>query len=178
MRAAFAKSRLFFNLKSTTRMGTTHTYAIYHSPIGYIRIERRGERLTQLHILDSKPAESGSRDLFTDRVFDQLMEYLRGERTRFDISIDIDRCTPFQQSVLRELQRIPYAETRSYKEIATAVGNADAARAVGMANNRNPIHIIIPCHRVVGSRGEITGYAAGVGVKSYLLELEQMPHSR
>ena len=81
--------------------------------------------------------------------------------------------TPFQQKVWAALQEIPYGETRSYKEIAAMVGNEKACRAVGMANNRNPLPIFIPCHRVVGTNGKLVGYAGGLDVKTFLLELEK-----
>ncbi len=81
--------------------------------------------------------------------------------------------TPFQRSVWHALCEIPYGETRSYKDIAARIGKPLAARAVGQANNRNPVMIIVPCHRVIGSGGELTGYASGVYVKKFLLELEK-----
>lgn len=109
---------------------------------------------------------------FSDRVFEQIEEYFAGERREFDLEIDICRLTPFQQKILAALQDIPYGEQRSYKQIAEAIGNPKAARAVGATCHRNPIHLIIPCHRVVGARGALTGYAAGVEIKQYLLDLE------
>ncbi len=147
--------------------------AIYSSPIGYLRIEHRDNRLTLLHILQERPAEVGEADHFTDMVFGRVMEYLQSGRTTFDVEMDLRGCTPFQRRVYQALQTIPYAERRSYKDIAAQIGNPKAARAVGMANNRNPIHIILPCHRVVGTKGALTGYAAGVDVKERLLLLEK-----
>lgn len=101
----------------------------------------------------------------------QLTEYFKGNLREFSVPIR-PHGTVFQQRVWEELRRIPYGETRSYKEIAIALGNPKAMRAVGGANNRNPIIIINPCHRVIGKRGDLTGYALGLSVKQYLLELE------
>ncbi len=149
-------------------------FAIYRSSIGWLLIEHRDEKLTRLQILTSEPQTMGEVDSFTDRVFAQVEEYMRGERQSFDIELDLTLCTPFQRCVLEELRKIPYGQTRSYGQIAEAIGNHKASRAVGSANNRNPIHIIIPCHRVVGTSGALVGYAAGVDVKAKLLALESL----
>jgi methylated-DNA-[protein]-cysteine S-methyltransferase len=101
----------------------------------------------------------------------QLEEYFGGKRTDFDLPIDLYG-TPFQKAVWTELTRIPYGETRSYKEIALAIGAVKAVRAIGGANNRNPIPIVIPCHRVIGSNGALVGYGGGLPIKEYLLRLE------
>ena len=105
------------------------------------------------------------------RVADELLEYFAGTRTEFTVPLS-PAGTDFQRAVWRALQRIPYGETRAYGEIAEAVGRPGAARAVGTANHRNPIPIIIPCHRVVGSNGQLCGFGGGLGVKRQLLELE------
>lgn len=102
----------------------------------------------------------------------QLTEYFAGERKIFDLPLSLHG-TEFQRSVWMELLKIPYGETRSYKQIAAAVGNDKASRAVGMANNRNKIPIIIPCHRVIGSNKKMVGYAGGLDKKEWLLALEQ-----
>lgn len=149
------------------------SFAIYRTPIGWIRVEGESGRLTRLTIERDVVEDHGVRDAFTDRVFEQVMEYLKGRREEFDIELSLDSCTPFQRRVMAELRMIPYAQTRSYKQIATAIDNPRAARAVGMANNRNPIHIIIPCHRVVGQGGALTGYAAGMDIKRELLNIEK-----
>ncbi len=149
-------------------------FATYSSPLGYIRIEHRHERLTQLKILSGAPEQHGVRDRFTDMVFSQVEAYLNAERRSFDVDIDLSGCTPFQRAVLEELLNIPYGERRSYKQIAVAIGNPKASRAVGLANRNNPIHIIIPCHRVVGSNGKLTGYAAGLAAKEFLLDCEAL----
>lgn len=102
----------------------------------------------------------------------QLQQYFRGERRAFSIPLD-PIGTPFQVSVWRALLTIPYGETRSYRDIAVAIGNPKAVRAVGMANNRNPISFIIPCHRVIGSDGSLVGYGGGLPLKRWLLSLEE-----
>lgn len=102
----------------------------------------------------------------------QLDEYFAGERKAFDLPL-APKGTDFQQKVWQALTEIPYGETRTYGEIAARVGNPKAARAVGMANNKNPIGIIIPCHRVVGAKGRLVGYAGGMEKKEWLLELEK-----
>jgi methylated-DNA-[protein]-cysteine S-methyltransferase len=104
-------------------------------------------------------------------VLRQLAEYFAGDRTDFDIKL-APRGTPFQLDVWRTLQRIPYGETRSYADIARSIGRPTATRAVGAANGANPIPIIIPCHRVIGSNGSLTGFGGGMGVKRRLLDLE------
>ena len=102
----------------------------------------------------------------------QLEEYFAGKRKTFDLPL-VPKGTEFQQKVWKALTEIPYGETRTYGEIAAAVGNPKAARAVGMANNKNPIGIIIPCHRVVGANGKLVGYAGGMEKKEWLLSLEK-----
>ena len=102
----------------------------------------------------------------------QLSEYLRGERKKFDIPFRM-RGTEFQIQVWKVLQNIPYGETRSYKQIAEAIGNPKAVRAIGMANNRNPLLIVIPCHRVIGKDGSLVGYGEGIEMKEFLLRLEK-----
>ena len=107
------------------------------------------------------------------RTAAQLKEYFEHGRKDFDIPLLLWG-TDFQLAVWKALQKIPYGETRSYKEVAAAAGNAKACRAAGMANNRNPIAIIIPCHRVIGNDGSLTGYGGGLDIKQHLLKLEQV----
>ena len=102
----------------------------------------------------------------------QLFEYLNGKRMKFDLPLLKDG-TDFQISVWNELLKIPYGETRSYKDIAVAINNEKAVRAVGMANNRNKISIFIPCHRVIGSNKKLVGYGGGLEIKEFLLNLEK-----
>lgn len=101
----------------------------------------------------------------------QLKEYFAGTRNRFDLPLDFTG-TPFQKKVWQALCRIPFGETRSYADIARAVGSPKAVRAVGSANGKNPISIVAPCHRVIGKNGKLTGFAGGLEVKAFLLGLE------
>ena len=105
-------------------------------------------------------------------AFLQLNEYLQGIRKEFDLPLN-PRGTEFQKRVWKALLEIPYGETRSYKQIAEAIGNPKAVRAVGMANNRNPLLIVVPCHRVIGTNGKLVGYGAGLDKKEFLLQLEK-----
>ncbi|WP_343839397.1 methylated-DNA--[protein]-cysteine S-methyltransferase [Salinibacillus aidingensis] len=105
------------------------------------------------------------------KVTQQLEEYFNGTRTKFDLSYEIYG-TPFQKQIWKALSEIPYGEVRTYKEIAQLVQSPKAQRAVGGAVNRNPLPILLPCHRVVGSNGAMTGYAGGIGKKEFLLSLE------
>ena len=102
----------------------------------------------------------------------QLQEYLNGTRKKFDIKFDTSQGTDFQRRVWQALRDIPYGETRTYGEIAKIVGSPKGARAVGMACNKNPLLIITPCHRVIGSTGSLTGFACGIDIKKLLLDIE------
>lgn len=116
-------------------------------------------------------------DSFFTSVVEQLESYFAGERQSFDIPFEM-RGTPFQISVWKQLLLIPYGETRSYGELAQQIGNPAASRAVGAANGRNPLSIIVPCHRVIGAGGTLTGYAGGLDCKNFLLHLESSVSSR
>lgn len=105
------------------------------------------------------------------QALDQLQRYFAGEPVQFSCPLDL-RGTPFQVSVWKELFRIPYGQTRTYAEIASAIGAPRAVRAVGAANGANPVAVIVPCHRVIGSNGTLTGYGGGLGMKEWLLTLE------
>lgn len=105
---------------------------------------------------------------------EQLMEYFDGHRRRFDLPVDLNG-TPFQLRVWRELQTIPFGEVRSYKEVARSIGAPKAVRAVGGASNKNPVPILVPCHRVIGSNGSLVGYGGGLSIKERLLRLEGAP---
>ncbi len=119
------------------------------------------------------PAEEEMKETpLIKEAFRQLEEYFEGKRRDFDLPL-APIGTPFQQKVWQVLQTIPYGETRTYKQIAEQVGNPLGCRAVGMANNKNPIGIIIPCHRVIGTNGKLIGYAGGLDLKSRLLDLEK-----
>lgn len=146
-------------------------YAIYDTPVGLIRIEYRGANITRLKKTTDDTQDRGISTPLTDEVDRQLKEYFDGKRKEFDFPYEMNG-TAFQKSVWEALCAIPYGETRSYKDIAVAVGNAKASRAVGMANNKNPIAIAVPCHRVIGANGKMVGYASGLDMKEALLKLE------
>ncbi|SLM49864.1 Methylated-DNA--protein-cysteine methyltransferase [Nitrospira japonica] len=101
----------------------------------------------------------------------QLSEYFQGRRTTFELPL-LMRGTAFQKRVWQQLLRIPYGQTQSYGRLALAIGNGSASRAVGLANSKNPLSIVVPCHRVIGASGKLTGFAGGLDVKARLLELE------
>lgn len=149
--------------------------AIYKLPFGYITVQYEDKVLLSLICAQKEPEISSDNWVFSDfsnEVFRQIREYINGARTDFDINYRLSG-TEFQLSVWRELLKIPYGETRTYREIAAAVGNSKAARAVGRSINKNPLHIIIPCHRVIGTDGSLTGYAGGLGIKEKLLDTER-----
>ena len=151
----------------------SNTYYTYESPFGNIVIESDGKAITGIKTeADTTPAGKKEKSTLTDITAMQLKEYFTGKRKKFDVPLD-PQGTDFQRSVWKALQDIPYGKTRSYKQIAQAIGNLKACRAVGMANNKNPIWIIIPCHRVIGSDGSLTGYGGGVEMKKRLLKLEK-----
>lgn len=106
------------------------------------------------------------------KAYDQLTEYLEGKRIEFDVPLEFNG-TEFQKKVWNALREIPYGKTCSYKEIAERISNPKACRAVGLANNKNPISIIIPCHRVIGANGKLVGYGGGLDIKEKLLKLEK-----
>ena len=149
--------------------------AVYKIPFGYITVQYEDKVLLSLICAQKEPEISSDNGVFSDfsnEVFRQIREYINGARTDFDINYRLSG-TEFQLSVWRELLKIPYGETRTYREIAAAVGNIKAARAVGRSINKNPLHIIIPCHRVIGTDGSLTGYAGGLGIKEKLLDTER-----
>jgi methylated-DNA-[protein]-cysteine S-methyltransferase len=151
----------------------------YHTRIGRILISEDGTGITRLSIVNIQEKEDGNSlrvgDIFETELIKetakQLNEYLEGKRKSFDVKLN-PKGTQFQRSVWKALQTIPYGETRSYKQIACAIGNEKATRAVGMANHNNPILCIIPCHRVIGTNGTLVGFGAGLDIKEQLLNLE------
>ena len=144
---------------------------IYHSPVGDIQLDWEDGAVTALKNAGTD-AKAGAPNELTELVFRQLDEYFAGTRKMFDFPYRVHG-TPFQEAVWAALREIPYGETRSYKDIAEAIGHPKAFRAVGMANHANPIFIAIPCHRVIGAGGSLVGYGGGLGMKQALLELEK-----
>ena len=147
-------------------------FTTVNTPIGNVSIVCENNFITNIAFgVDFPDAVKGASPLL-DSAVSQLNEYFSGIRKNFDLPLKFGG-TEFQNRVWQELSKIPYGETISYKDLAERTGNIKACRAVGMANNKNPIPIIIPCHRVVGSNGKLTGYAGGLEAKKFLLELEQ-----
>jgi methylated-DNA-[protein]-cysteine S-methyltransferase len=148
---------------------------IFDSPVGPLTLISNGEALTHLEFENPRypfaPAPLGD-DALLKETRKQLKAYFAGKLTAFDLPLAAEG-TPFQKKVWAELEKIPYGVTRSYGQLATAIGNPQASRAVGLANGRNPISIIVPCHRVIGANGSLTGYGGGMGRKQILLDLEQ-----
>ena len=143
----------------------------FKSAIGLLRIGVIEGELVSLVFVNEK-CKSAEETPCSKLVKRQLKEYFKGKRLQFDVPMSVPG-TPFQERVWAELQRIPFGETRSYQQIAEAVGSPKAVRAVGNANNRNPICIIIPCHRVIGKNQQLVGYAGGIVRKQALLEYER-----
>ncbi len=142
------------------------------TPIGKLTLVTTGKGLSAVSFGANIPP-NGILDEQANRVYiDQLSEYFAGKRKDFDLPLDLNG-TPFQLSVWRALLNIPYGETRTYGEIARSLGKPQAARAVGMANHDNPVAVVVPCHRVVGHDGSLTGYAGGLHLKRALLALER-----
>ena len=148
-------------------------FVIYKTDLGYFKMEYENDAIICLKKLNHERVEEfGVETDLTKRAYQQLLEYFEGKRKAFDVPYEL-RGTEFQIKVWRALCHIPYGETRSYKEIAVAVGNEKASRAIGMANNKNPINIIVPCHRVIGTSGKLVGYVGGLEMKEYLLNMEK-----
>ena len=145
---------------------------IFETPIGRIRLADEGGFLTECVSAEGEPLSLGEPSPFLSHAKAELLEYFRGERKEFDIPV-LPKGTAFQKKVWAALTDIPYGETRSYADIAAAIGSEKAVRAVGGANHRNPILILIPCHRVIQKNGSLGGFACGLEKKRFLLELEQ-----
>ncbi len=153
------------------------THTVMDSPIGPLTLTADDGMLSGLYMEISRyplsPEQAGEPDPTAfDEPVRQLAEYFAGELTEFDLELTLAG-TPFQQRVWTALREIPYGETESYGELAQRIGSPTGARAVGLANGRNPISIIVPCHRVIGSSGSLTGYGGGIERKQFLLEFEQ-----
>jgi methylated-DNA-[protein]-cysteine S-methyltransferase len=145
---------------------------ILDSPLGEIAVAGDGDAVTGLWFTPPPALLDAERDdVGFGRVARQLDEYFAGRRREFDVPVRLDG-SPFERRVWREVRAIPYGQTASYGEIARRIGRPGAARAVGLANARNPVCVIVPCHRVVGADGSLTGYSGGLERKRALLTLE------
>ena len=131
----------------------------------------KGQHRKSPYAAQLKQMKRAMRDSPVERACQQLTEYFRGERIEFDVPV-VFHGTVFQRRAWKQLQRIPYGATRSYQQQAAKVGGKEKARAVGLANGKNPIPIIVPCHRVIGKDGSLTGFGGGLKTKKYLLDLE------
>jgi methylated-DNA-[protein]-cysteine S-methyltransferase len=152
-------------------------YSYFHSPIGPLLIAGDADAITQISFpRNGKPAKPGAGWMESGRgpvgqAIRQLHEYFSGRRRDFDLPLAFEG-TKFQKAVWRQLQEIPYGETISYGELAKRVGSARASRAVGSANGKNPISIVVPCHRVIAAGGKLGGFGGGLPTKQALLDLE------
>ncbi len=147
------------------------------SPLGPLLLASDGEGLREIQFANGRHSAHAKPEWREDsaalkQAIDQLRAYFAGELKEFDLPL-APQGTPFQQKVWGDLCKIPYGETISYGELARRIGNPNASRAVGLANGSNPIPIIIPCHRVIGSNGKLTGYGGGLPIKEKLLALEK-----
>ena len=152
-------------------------YSYCDSPVGALLLVARAEGLAEIHFPGRGRRAGANSDWIEDdsalsEPARQLGAYFAGELESFDLALAPEG-TPFEQKVWAELLKIPYGETVSYGELARRIGNPQASRAVGLANGSNPIPIIIPCHRVIGSNGKLTGYGGGLAIKEKLLALEK-----
>ena len=147
---------------------------LYMSPIGPLEVEGTEAGILRVEFSDRRAMPAGPPAACLKECLGQLDEYFRGTRRSFSVKLDL-RGTPFQKRVWSELLKVPFGRTVSYREIAAALDNPRATRAVGGANHRNPVSIIVPCHRVVGANGSLTGYGGGLPRKEWLLAHEQKP---
>ena len=147
-------------------------YAVMSTPVGPVTIASTDKGLASVHFGNDIPRHAVVDAEAHSTFIQQIDAYFQGKRTTFDFSLDWNG-TAFQVSVWQELLKIPYGQTRSYGEIARNLGKPGASRAVGMANHENHIAIVVPCHRVVGHNGSLTGYAGGLQIKQQLLSLEK-----
>lgn len=163
-----AFNEIFFVTRYHSPLGT---YVLGSSPQGVVCVKTEDRAAAFLARWRRYGVDLRDNGQHNDKVASQLDAYFAGKRRRFSISLDL-RGTPFQRQVWKALCAIPYGETRSYGQIAEAIGRPGAARAVGRAVGTNPVSIVVPCHRVIGSNGELTGYGGGLNIKAALLDLE------
>ncbi len=155
-----------------------YVFKMVDSPIGGLKLVARDGKLAGILWEKERPGRvkldpmtESNDDPTLLKIESQLREYFRGERSAFELELDFAG-TEFQKRVWNELVGIPFGETRTYRQLATELGNSKATRAVGAANGRNPIAIVAPCHRVIGSAGDLRGFAGGLAAKEQLLKLE------
>lgn len=152
--------------------GTDNQHCFLNTPVGWLKVVADSKGITSIEFLVDAPTEFMTPTIpHLKEAYKQLTEYFKGGRSSFSLPLN-PTGTEFQKGVWNRLGNIPFGKTISYKELAELVGCPGGSRAVGMANNRNPLPIIVPCHRVIGIKGELTGYASGIEVKKKLLDLE------
>ena len=149
------------------------------TPVGWLEIREDESGVTLIRFLEAAPVRSDFAVTYPHlkEAYKQLGEYFRGERSRFSLTLNPEG-TAFQRQVWENLATVPFGTTTTYGEIARAIGKPGGARAVGMANNKNPLPIVVPCHRVVGSGGAMVGFGAGIGIKEKLLDIEGVARAR
>jgi len=145
----------------------------YNSPFGVITVEEKNGALSRVYLPNAEPDIPENPNGFLEKARAQFAEYFDGRRKTFDLPLDFGGCGEFSVRVYRELVKIPYGGTASYKDIAERIGCPKGFRAVGRANNKNPLPIVVPCHRVIGSDGKMVGFGGGIDLKIKLLELER-----
>jgi methylated-DNA-[protein]-cysteine S-methyltransferase len=147
-------------------------WSVIDSPIGDLSLAVDEQGLCRLHFGAADVEPELARDDLLTSVQEQLKAYFAGELTEFDVPLSVPGGSQFERAVWQQLLRIPYGEMQTYGDVAKAVGDPGAARAVGVACNHNPIAVIVPCHRVVGAGGKMVGFGGGIPTKRHLLELE------
>lgn len=150
---------------------STHGYSHLNTPLGWVQIEATDTAITAVRFVDA-PEDNRTDNVLSRAGRDQLAGWFKRERIGFDLPL-APKGTEFQQAAWKALQRIPYGETRYYAQQADQIGRPSAVRAVGAANGANPIAVVVPCHRVIGKNGSLTGYAGGLERKKWLLAFEQ-----
>ena len=150
-----------------------YNFFSYDSPIGKIRISYTDNAIIGLDFLKMPNFNSNNNSEILKKCINQLDDYFKGKTKEFSINIEFLNGTEFQKKVWKSLLSVKYGEVASYKDIATINGNYKASRAIGGANNKNPISIIIPCHRIIGSNGKLVGYGGGIEKKIWLLNHER-----
>ena len=153
-------------------MGMEEAVSWLQTPLGWMRLSASEHGIRSIEWAATK-TEEANENPHVVAAASQLAQYFDGQLKQFDLTLDAQG-TDFQKTVWQALLDIPFGHTQSYLDIAKALGDPNATRAVGAANGRNPISVVVPCHRVVGSNGKLTGYAGGMRRKAYLLQLEQM----
>ena len=153
----------------------------YKSPFGIITVREKDGAIIHVYLPNAEPDIPENPTELLENAKTQLAEYFNGGRKTFDLPLNFDGCGDFAVKVYKELLKIPCGETASYKNIAERINCPKGYRAVGLANNKNPLPIIVPCHRVIGSNGKMVGFGGGIDLKLKLLELEKnhfMPNAR